>query len=119
MAAQADEVQAAQGGPFTDSQHERRHILGHAGLPADEGVVPDVDELVRGGQPSHHDLAAHGHMSRQGRGIGQHIVVADGTVMNNMNKKKLNTGITALLFAFFAAVILFLILLYLLYKLIF
>ena len=77
-------ISVAQGGPFTDSQHERRHILGHAGLPADEGVVPDVDELVRGGQPSHHDLAAHGHMSRQGRGIGQYIVVADGAVMGDM-----------------------------------
>lgn len=46
-------------------------------------------------------------------------LAADFRKKARKTKKKLNTGITALLFAFFAAVILFLILLYLLYKLIF
>lgn len=46
-------------------------------------------------------------------------LAADFREKARRTNQKVNTGITALLFAFFAAVILFLILLYLLYKLIF
>jgi hypothetical protein len=84
VAPQADQIQADDAGALAVGHDEGRHVLGHAADAAEHDIGADAAELVHGDLSGDEDVVVQLHVSGQGGGVGEDVVVADGAVVSDV-----------------------------------